>query len=199
MMLPNYGTILTVYRIQKPDNKASKSIEKRACVRIAILNLIQIDLLPESTRKLLTLRLWIRRHCSYTFSPGYQKTFLGTSLSAVDILYTLLRFGRTFVAEISGQSRAEVRQKLTNSLLVLLIFGVLLSGDKLGEPCRSLKEDQVGDSADNRPIVVGLGSPARPHIEHDPEALLCCEVGMSTDGPKSDGIETTIKIFLMVI
>lgn len=132
----------------------------------------------------------------------------------------VLRPVRSTIAEIARQRRRQPRQEFADALLVLCVLRVFTGGDVLCEDGRGLEEDDVGDGADDGPVVERVGHVAGPLVEEDPDCwefwwavldieclrglwewasgserehtLLGGEVGMAAPGPETGHDEASV-------
>lgn len=88
------------------------------------------------------------------------------------------------------------RNKHSDLLLVLLVFGVLAGSDGLGQPGRTLKEEDEASGTGKSPIIQIVRCKATPLVENEPNCLLCKEVWMSAICPKSRCEESSIELSL---
>ncbi len=69
-------------------------------------------------------------------------------------------------------------QKLSYSRLIFFVLWVLFRRYSLGEPCASLEQNKVGQSANHSPVIDAVCDVATPLIECEPESLLGGKIGM---------------------
>lgn len=103
----------------------------------------------------------------------------------------MLQIGRSISLE-------RLRHEHAHLILVMVILGVLASGDHLRKPCRSLEEKNKTSSSNASPAVEAICGVAAPLIEDKPNTLFGNEIRMPAVSPNTRSVETTVKVSFLI-